>query len=238
MKLTDYTIKYLLKDATGNNLVNIVFDKDVTTETSITAGSYAWVGSPQNIGSSSFSFVNRTLMIDGQTHANSEITTGSCDVAVEGNVYTIVIKVEVLSTEYTLEYVGTIGDPNDGGETPGDGGETPGDGGETPGDGGETPGAGYENWVFTMSLNQSTREFSLTDGSRTVSGVLYGKYGLGVGSYIFNDTDGVFYATDIAVDGVAATTAEGYVKINNSYKMEIDATINGVKYTGTSTNGL
>ena len=247
VKLTDYTFKYLLKDATGNNSVNIAFDKAVATETSITAGSYAWVGSPTSIGSSTFSFVNKSLVIDGQVYANSEISSGSCDVAVEGNVYTIVTKVEVLGTEYTLGYVGTIGDPNEGGEEPenpggGEEPENPGEGGEepeNPGDGGETPGTSYENWVFTMSFNTGTGEFSLTDGSRTVSGVLHGKYGFSAGaSYIFNDTDGVNYTTDIKVDGVAATTAEGYVKINNSYKMEIDATINGVKYTGTSTNEM
>jgi hypothetical protein len=82
--------------------------------------------------------------------------------------------------------------------------------------------------------------FTLTDGTHTVSCVLtntiFGR--VGVGTYYINDTKGVSYATDVKVNGVAATSAEGTFTINNSYALSIDATIDGVKYTGTSTNTL
>ena len=81
--------------------------------------------------------------------------------------------------------------------------------------------------------------FTLTDGTHTVSCVLTSKFGgLGVATYYINDTTGVNYATDVKVNGVAATSAEGTFSINNSYALSIDATIDGVKYTGTSTNTL
>ena len=253
VKLTDNTLKYLLKDESGKNLVNIVFENTVATETSITAGNYAWAGSPVYVGSSNFSFVNKSLVIDGQAHANSEISTGSCDVAVEGNVYTIVTKVEVLGTEYTLEYVGTIGDPNEGGEepenpgggeepeNPGEGGEepeNPGDGGETPGDGGETTGTGYENWVFTASLSSwMNGTLTLTDGSHNVTC----KLNQLAATIPVGDMSGFAYAYDFTVDGVAVdiTKVSGniYLDMVGCY-ISIDLVIDGVKYTGTSTNAV
>ena len=103
--------------------------------------------------------------------------------------------------------------------------------------GGETT-QSFENWTFNMTLSTATGELSLTDGNHTVTAKLVGRYGLGVGSYIINDTTGVYYATDVKVNGVAVSNAEGQFRLNNSYKIELDMTLDGVKYTGTSSNGL
>ena len=100
------------------------------------------------------------------------------------------------------------------------------------------PTKSYENWVFSMTLSTATGALTLTDGNHTVTAKLAGKYGLGVGSYIINDTTGVFYATDVKVNGVAVSNAEGHFRLNNSYKIELDMTLDGVKYTGTSSNSL
>ena len=92
----------------------------------------------------------------------------------------------------------------------------------------------YENWAFDASLNMGTFELTLTDGTRT----LYFKLSeLAGATFVINGT-GALNASNVAVDGVAASDASGTVQIstNLQYKVVIDAVINGVKYTGTSNN--
>jgi hypothetical protein len=54
--------------------------------------------------------------------------------------------------------------------------------------------------------------------------------------YIFDN--GVLNIIKVVVDGIETTDASGTVEMssNNSYYITLDATINGVRYTGTSTN--
>ncbi len=94
----------------------------------------------------------------------------------------------------------------------------------------------YENWVFDAALNMSSLELTLTDGTRTVSFKLSELAGA---TFVINGT-GALNATNVTVDGVATSDASGTVQISSSlsYHVVIDAVINGVKYTGTSSNAV
>ena len=101
-------------------------------------------------------------------------------------------------------------------------------------EGGNTGGQSYENWVFSAALDQGAQTITVTDGTHTVvftiNQVGGGKF------YIFDN--GVLNIIKVVVDGIETTDASGTVEMssNNSYYITLDATINGVRYTGTSTN--
>ena len=101
-------------------------------------------------------------------------------------------------------------------------------------EGGNTGGQSYENWVFSAALDQGAKTITVTDGTHTVvftiNQVGGGKF------YIFDN--GVLNIVKVVVDGIETTDASGTVEMssNNSYYITLDATINGVRYTGTSTN--
>jgi hypothetical protein len=101
-------------------------------------------------------------------------------------------------------------------------------------EGGNTGGQSYENWVFSAALDQGAKTITVTDGTHTVvftiNQVGGGKF------YIFDN--GVLNIIKVVVDGIETTDASGTVEMssNNSYYITLDATINGVRYTGTSTN--
>ena len=101
-------------------------------------------------------------------------------------------------------------------------------------EGGSTGGESFENWVFSATLDQGAKTITVTDGTHTVvftiNQVGGGKF------YIFDN--GVLNITKVVVNGVETTDASGTVEMssNNSYYVTLDATINGVRYTGTSTN--
>ena len=110
-------------------------------------------------------------------------------------------------------------------------------GGDEPGDGGET--ASFENWVFTASASSFAPNSTLTftDGSHTVTC----KFNT-IAEYIYaGDTDGYSYAYDFTVNGeaVAIENVSGTIRLSfTDYKMTLDLVIDGVKYTGTSTNAV
>jgi hypothetical protein len=181
--------------------------------------------------------VNKSLRVDGIQYANNQVMTGTCEVAVEGNTYTINIKAMVNDAEMTFKYVGTIGEQ--GTEPTPDPEPDPTPDPEpdpTPDPDPDQPSA-FDPWTFTASLNTGTKTLTMTDAAgNTVTAQLGGKYGLSAGTYYINDTDGVFYATDITVNGEAATMAEGTITIDYSYYVTVSMTIDGVKYSGTSSN--
>ena len=116
----------------------------------------------------------------------------------------------------------TEADPNGGGEEP-----------ENPGDGGET--SSFDPWTFNATLDMSAKTLTLTDGTHTVGFKLNA---IASGTYYIND-NGFLNAYDVTINGVAAESASGTVSISTSdYHVVIDAVINGVKYTGTSTNAV
>ena len=114
----------------------------------------------------------------------------------------------------------TEADPNEGGN-----------------EGGDT--ASFENWVFTASVSSflANSTLTFTDGSHTVTC----KFNT-IAEYIYaGDTDGYSYAYDFTVNGVAVDIAKvsGTIRLSFSdYKMTLDLVIDGVKYTGTSTNAV
>ena len=97
----------------------------------------------------------------------------------------------------------------------------------------------FENWVFTASASSFSANSTLTftDGSHTVTC----KFNT-IAEYIYaGDTDGYSYAYDFTVNGEAVDIEKvsGTIHLSfSNYKMTLDLVIDGVKYTGTSTNGL
>lgn len=232
-----YYYQFTLSDDSGDNQLRLVLDSTDSNSSAINARTYSWVSSPSYISSGNFSFVNKSLRVDGIQYANNQVMTGTCEVAVEGNTYTINIKAMVNDAEMTFKYVGTIGEQ--GTEPTPDPEPDPTPDPEpdpTPDPDPEQPSA-FDPWTFTASLNTGTKTLTMTDAAgNTVTAQLGGKYGLSAGTYYINDTDGVFYATDITVNGEAATMAEGTITIDYSYYVTVSMTIDGVKYSGTSSN--
>ena len=111
-------------------------------------------------------------------------------------------------------------------------GTQPEDGGD---EGGTTgPVASYENWVFSATLDWGTTSVTCTDGSHTVVFTLNEISG---GTfYIFDN--GVHNITEVTVNGVPTEDASGTMEMstNSNYQIVLNAYINGVHYTGTSTN--
>ena len=113
-------------------------------------------------------------------------------------------------------------------------GVQPEDGGDEGGN--EGPIASYENWVFSATLDMGSLLVTCTDGSHTITLTLNQLAGA---TFIINGT-GELNATNVTVDGVAADSASGTIsmKSEDSYHIVLDAYINGVHYTGTSTNAI
>jgi hypothetical protein len=103
-------------------------------------------------------------------------------------------------------------------------------------EGGNTGGVSFENWAFSASLDMGTKAITVTDGSHTV--VFTINQVAGGTFYIFDN--GVLNITKVVVNGEETTDASGTVEMsaNNNYYITLDATINGVKYTGTSSNAV
>ena len=111
-------------------------------------------------------------------------------------------------------------------------GAQPEDGGND--DGGSTgPVASYENWVFNATLDMSARLVTCTDGSHTLTFTLSE-----IAGATFSINDGSLRAYDVTVNGVPAESASGTLEMSSAsgYCIVLDAYINGVHYTGTSTN--
>ena len=103
-------------------------------------------------------------------------------------------------------------------------------------EGGNTGGVSFENWAFSASLDMGAKAITVTDGSHTV--VFTINEVAGGTFYIFDN--GVLNITKVVVNGEETTDASGTVEMssNNNYYITLDATINGVKYTGTSSNAV
>ena len=109
-----------------------------------------------------------------------------------------------------------------------------------PGEGGDdqpsTGGESYEGWQFSAVLDMGTPKITVTDGSHTVEFTLNQVAG---GTFYILD-NGTLNVTKVVVNGVETTDAYGTIEMgsNNSYHVTLNATINGVKYTGTSSNAV
>ena len=113
-------------------------------------------------------------------------------------------------------------------------GSQPEDGGDNNEGGSTGPVASYEDWVFTATLDWGANTVTCTDGSHTVVFTLNAISG---GTfYIFDN--GVNNITGVTVNGVPTEDASGTMEMstNSNYQIVLNAYINGVHYTGTSTN--
>ena len=100
--------------------------------------------------------------------------------------------------------------------------------------GGSTgPVASYENWVFSATLDMGARLVTCTDGSHTLTFTLSE-----IAGATFSINDGSLRAYDVTVNGVPAESASGTLEMSSAsgYCIVLNAYINGVHYTGTSTN--
>ena len=165
-----------------------------------------------------------TLKINGGNENTTAGTTATLNDLAYGTTYTVSVVANPADSDVKASDAGTAtftteADPNSGGS----------DGG------GNTGGVSYENWVFNASFNFTSLLVTLTDGTHTVTCTLST---LSAGSFTIGNS-GTLYAKDLAVDGIAAESAAGTITLDDSsYKISIDAVINGVKYTGTSTNSI
>lgn len=116
----------------------------------------------------------------------------------------------------------TEADPNAGGDEP-----------ENPGDGGES----FENWAFsaTISGNLDYVTFNGDDGTVVEMSV---PLGLSLSTFTYNASNANFSFTDVKVNGTLTTnvTTESSIKLyqQSGFVFDIDLTIDGVHYTGTS----
>jgi hypothetical protein len=141
-------------------------------------------------------------------------------------------------TTYNVSVVANSSDEalyitSDAGTTSFSTGAQPEDGGDEGGN--EGPVASYEDWVFNATLDMGARLVTCTDGSHTLTFTLSE-----VAGATFSINDGSMRAYDVTVNGVPAESASGTLTIstNLGYKVVLDAYINGVHYTGTSTNAV
>lgn len=214
----------------SNSSFRLLMLSDVANNTTIQAGTYSFVQSTTYLGASNFMFVNDSLVLNGKAYSNEFVTAGTATIAVSGENYTITIVATVAGKEFTLRYNGPMGTEPTPDPTP----EPEPEPEPEP----DVP-SPFNPWTFTADLSADGLLTMVDDDGNTVTAQLGGKYGTGAGLYYINDTDGVYYATDITVNGKAATSVWGTIEVTyNTYKVVLDMTVDGVKYTGTSTNSM
>lgn len=169
-----------------------------------------------------------TLKINGGNENTTAGTTATLNDLAYGTTYTVSVVANPADSDVKASDAGTAtftteADPNAGGDDSGDG------------DGGNTGGVSYENWVFTASLNSGANTVTVTDGTHTV---VFTINQVSAGTFYIYDA-GTLNITKVVVDGVDTTDASGTITLDpSSFHAIIDATINGVRYTGTSTNSV
>ena len=112
-------------------------------------------------------------------------------------------------------------------------GAQPEDGGDNNEGGSTGPVANYENWVFSATLDMGAKLVTCTDGSHTLTFTLSE-----IAGATFSINDGSLRAYNVTVNGVATEDATGTLEMSSAsgYCIRLNAYINGVHYTGTSTN--
>ena len=209
---------------------NISFDLLVNSSQSsanwIQTGEFGYAPMKTFAGSAPFFFIENLVIngVDDSAMINSKMV-----VAEDGGI-TITLYTNNGGL-YEVTYSGPIGDGNTGeGGADNEGGDD--------NQGGETT-ESFENWVFTASASSFAANSTLTftDGTHTVTC----KFNQ-IAEYIYaGDTSGFSYAYDFTVNGeaVALEKVSGTIHLSfNTYKMTLDLVIDGVKYTGTSTNAI
>lgn len=111
-------------------------------------------------------------------------------------------------------------------------------GGE-PGEGGgdNTGGESFENWAFTATISGDLNYVTFNGDDGTVIEMSV-PYSLGFATFTYNASNVNYSFTDVKVNGELTTnvTTESSIKLyqQSGFLFDIDLTINGVHYTGTS----
>ena len=100
--LDSYTHYCLLSDDSGDNSVKFVIDSTAVVNGEPKIGKYpTWQSTPSYIlKSTHFSFVNKSLIVNGTTYANSELTKVSLEIT-EAEV---IVKFAINKIDYTFQY--------------------------------------------------------------------------------------------------------------------------------------
>lgn len=217
-----------------NTEFTLGWNEYVANATSIAAKTYDYFGTYSYLGN--YAYSNNF----GQKYATSKfngvdttISDGTVVVSNEGDIYTLVMNF-TLENGTTVEatYTGEIGTTSTEPETPGEGGsETP---DPNPDEGGEES---YENWAFTATISSDLKyvTFNGDDGTFIEMSV---PHSLGLDTFTYNASNANYSFTDVKVNGTLTTnvTTESSIKLYqvSGFVFDIDLTINGVHYTGTS----
>ena len=112
-------------------------------------------------------------------------------------------------------------------------------GGEEPGEGGgdNTGGESFENWAFTATISGGLNYVTFNGDDGTVIEMSV-PLGLSLTTFTYNASNANYSFTDVKVNGTLTTdvTTESSIKLyqQSGFLFDIDLTINGVHYTGTS----
>ena len=209
---------YTFKAAGDNFSFDLLVNDYQALASQILAGSYTYAPGKSYAGSNGYFFVD-SFKLDGMSYKATEASS----MTVEGDGTNVVITLNLTmqsGDQFTVIYNGVVGgSANEGGD-------------DQPSTGGQS----YEGWQFSAVLDMGTPKITVTDGSHTVEFTLNELSG---GTFYILDND-YLNITNVVVNGVETTDAYGTVEMghNNSYHVTLNATINGVKYTGTSSNAV
>lgn len=199
---------------------------------------YTWV-EVSNVGNY-HKFSTQNIIINGvEKSANGSSTMSVVNNG--DNTFNVTINLVFTDgTSTTVTYSGAVGSTTTEPETPGEGGgETPGEGGgETPGtnpdEGGEES---YENWAFTATISSDLKYVTFNGDDGTVIEMSV-PHSLSLATFTYNASNANYSFTDVKVNGTLTTnvTTESSIKLYqvSGFVFDIDLTINGVHYTGTS----
>lgn len=223
---TEYTVEVFAK--TGDSLL---YQQSETATTTVTTGAApAQLTAPASVDANATSDSAVTVTwSDVENEVGYIVTVGDKTVTVAADVLTCEITGLAANTTYDVSVV-AMGDDinytNSAATTT-----------TVTTEEGAASGAGYENWVFSASTSGfANATLTFTDGNHTVTC----RFTQLSGTIPVADS-GFARAYDFTVNGtsVDAANVSGSISLDyNTYKVTLDLVINGVKYTGTSTNGI
>ena len=223
---TEYTVEVFAK--TGDSRL---YEQSETATTTVTTGAApAQLAAPATVEATATSDSAVTVTwSDVENEVGYIVTVGDKTMTVAADVLTCEITGLAASTTYDVSVV-AVGDDinytNSAATTT-----------TVTTEEGAASGASYENWVFSASTSAfANGTLTFTDGNHTVTCRFNNLSGT-----IPVASSGFAYAYDFTVNGtsVDAANVSGSISLDyNTYKVTLDLVINGVKYTGTSTNGI
>ena len=227
-----YFYEFKLSNENGDTLSLCVNDYQANSSLIYSDDTYEWI-SISYCGNLGY-FSTRNIVIGGTSYTANN---GSMVVVTDTDTKKMDITITLLMAEggtKTFTFSGIAGESsgNEGGDdnTGNEGGDD-----NTGNEGGE-PTESFENWVFSASLDMDAAVITVTDDTHTVTFQLNQVAG---GTYYIYD-NGTLNITDVKVNGETAESASGTVEMSSAsnYHITLNAVINGVKYTGTSTNAV